>query len=95
MSEDEKEIKLEDLDQNQYYKIAVYADYDLGNNKGMQQTEELGNLVFATKPISTLGSLELRMENKELTSTSTKLDYKIDEEKTDNRLIPVSYTHLI
>ncbi len=55
----------------------------------MQQIEELGNLVFATKPISTLGSLELKMENKELTSTSTKLDYKIDEEKTDNRLIQI------
>ena len=89
LSEDEKEIKLEDLDQNQYYKITVYADYDLGNNKGMQQTEELGNLVFATKPISTLGSLELKMENKELTSTSTKLDYKIDEERTDKRLIQI------
>ena len=89
LAEDEKEIKLEDLDQNQYYKIAVYADYDLGNNKGMQQIEELGNLVFATKPISTLGSLELKMENKELTSTSTKLDYKIDEERTDKRLIQI------
>ena len=89
LAEDEREIKLEDLDQNQYYKITVYADYDLGNNKGMQQTEELGNLVFATKPISTLGSLELKMENKELTSTSTKLDYKIDEERTDKRLIQI------
>ena len=89
LAEDEKEIKLEDLDQNQYYKIAVYADYDLGNNKGMQQIEELGNLVFATKPISTLGSLELKMENKELTSTSTKLDYKIEEERTDKRLIQI------
>ena len=89
LAEDEKEIKLEDLDQNQYYKITVYADYDLGNNKGMQQIEELGNLVFATKPISTLGSLELKMENKELTSTSTKLDYKIDEERTDKRLIQI------
>ena len=89
LAEDEKEIKLEDLDQNQYYKITVYADYDLGNNKGMQQTEELENLVFATKPISTLGSLELKMENKELTSTSTKLDYKIDEERTDKRLIQI------
>ena len=55
----------------------------------MQQIEELGNLVFATKPISTLGSLELKMENKELTSTSTKLDYKIDEERTDKRLIQI------
>ena len=49
----------------------------------------MGNLVFATKPISTLGSLELKMENKELTSTSTKLEYKIYEERTDKRLIQI------
>ena len=89
LAEDEKEIKLEDLDQNQYYKITICADYDLGDNKGIQQNVELGNLVFATKPISTLGSLELKMENKELTSTSTKLEYKIYEERTDKRLIQI------
>ena len=89
LSENEKEIKLEDLDQNQYYKITICADYDLGDNKGIQQNVELGNLVFATKPISTLGSLELKMENKELTSTSTKLEYKIYEERTDKRLIQI------
>ena len=89
LSENEKEIKLEDLVQNQYYKITICADYDLGDNKGIQQNVELGNLVFATKPISTLGSLELKMENKELTSTSTKLEYKIYEERTDKRLIQI------
>ena len=89
LSENEKEIKLEDLDQNQYYKITICADYDLGDNKGIQQNVELGNLVFATKPISTLGPLELKMENKELTSTSTKLEYKIYEERTDKRLIQI------
>ena len=89
LSEHEKEIKLEDLDQNQYYKITVYADYDLGDNKGTKKDTEIGNLVFATKPISTLGSLELQVENKELTSKNAKISYKIDEEKTDKRLIQI------
>jgi len=89
LSEHEKEIKLEDLDQNQYYKIKVYADYDLGDNKGTQKDVEIGNLVFATKPISTLGSLEMIVENKELTSQNAKISYRIDEDKTDKRLIQI------
>ena len=89
LSEHEKEIKLEDLDQNQYYKIKVYADYDLSDNKGIQKDVEIGNLVFATKPISTLGSLEMIVENKKLTSKNAKISYKIDEDKTDKRLIQI------
>ena len=89
LSEHEKEIKLEDLDQNQYYKIKVYADYDLSDNKGIQKDVEIGNLVFATKPISTLGSLEMIAENKELTSKNAKISYRIDEDKTDKRLIQI------
>ena len=89
LSENEKEIKLEDLDQNQYYKIIVYADLDLNDNKGIKEKVEIGNLVFATKPISTLGSLELQVENKETTNKSAKISYKIDEEKTDKRLIQI------
>ena len=49
----------------------------------------MGNLVFATKPISTLGSLEMIVENKELTSKNAKISYKIDEDKTDKRLIQI------
>ena len=89
LAENENEIKLEDLDQNQYYKIIIYADYDLDDNKGIQKETEIGNLVFATKPISTLGSLELTVENEELTSKHAKIAYKIDEEKTDKRLIQI------
>ena len=89
LSENEKEIKLEDLDQNQYYKITVYADFDLNDNKGIKEKEEIGNLVFATKPIATLGSLEMIIENKELTSKNAKISYKIDEDKTDKRLIQI------
>ena len=89
LSENEREIKLEDLDQNQYYKITVYADFNLNDNKGIKEKEEIGNLVFATKPIATLGSLELKVENKETTNESAKIAYKIDEERTDKRLIQI------
>ena len=89
LSENENEIELDDLDQNQYYKITIYADYDLEDNKGTKENIELGNLVFATKPISTLGSLELKVENKETTNKSAKIEYKIDEENTDKRLIQI------
>ena len=89
LAENEKEILLEDLDQNQYYKIGIYADYDLNDNRGKQENKELGNLVFATQPISTLGSLELTVENKELTSTTSTISYKIDEDRTDKRLIQI------
>ena len=89
LAENEKEIVLDDLDQNQYYKIGIYADYDLNDNKGKQENVEIGNLVFATQPISTLGSLELVVENKELTSTTSAISYKIDEDRTDKRLIQI------
>ena len=89
LSENEREIKLEDLDQNQYYKITIYAAFNLNDNKGIKEKEEIGNLVFATKPIATLGSLELKVENKETTNKSAKIAYKIDEERTDKRLIQI------
>ena len=89
LSENESELLLEDLDQNQYYRIGIYADYDLNDNRGKQEQVEIGNLVFATQPISTLGSLELTVENKELTSTTSTISYKIDEERTDKRLIQI------
>ncbi len=89
LSENENELLLEDLDQNQYYKIGIYADYDLNDNRGKQEQVEIGNLVFATQPISTLGSLELTVENKELTSTTSTISYKINEDRTDKRLIQI------
>ena len=89
LSENETELLLEDLDQNQYYKISIYADCDLNDNRGKQEQVEIGNLVFATQPISTLGSLELTVENKELTSTTSTISYKIDEDRTDKRLIQI------
>ena len=89
LAENEKELILEDLDQNQYYTIKIYADFDLNDNRGKQENVEIGSLVFATQPISTLGSLDLNVENKELTGNSSTIDYTINEDRTDKRLIQI------
>ena len=68
MSQNQKEIKLDDLDSNQYYSLKIYADYDLNDNKGVQKEVEIGDLVFATQPLSTLGSVELKVEGKDITT---------------------------
>ena len=89
LSQDQKEIKLDDLDSNQYYSLKIYADYDLNDNKGMQKQVEIGDLVFATQPLSTLGSVELKVEGKDITTDKATLSYEIDEERTDKRLIQI------
>ena len=89
LSQNQKEIKLDDLDSNQYYSLKIYADYDLNNNKGVQKELEIGDLVFATQPLSTLGSVELKVEGKDITTEKVTLTYEIDEERTDKRLIQI------
>ena len=89
LAQNQKEIKLDDLDSNQYYSLKIYADYDLNDNKGMQKQVEIGDLVFATQPLSTLGSVELKVEGKDITTDKATLSYEIDEERTDKRLIQI------
>ena len=89
MAENENEIFLDDLNSNQYYNIIVYTDFDINDGKGMQTNVEIGRFVFATRPLSTLGSLQLTVENTELTSSTSTITVKIDEERTDARLIQI------
>ena len=89
LAQAQKEIKLDDLDSNQYYNLKIYADYDLNDNKGKQEQVEIGDLVFATQPLSTLGSVELTVEGKDITTEKATISYKIDEERTDKRLIQI------
>ena len=89
LAQAQKEIKLDDLDSNQYYNLKIYADYDLNNNKGKQEQVEIGDLIFATQPLSTLGSVELTVEGKDITTNKATLSYEINEEKTDKRLIQI------
>ena len=89
LAKNEKKIYLNDLDSNQYYEIKIYADYNLDDEKGNRKNNEIGKLVFATKPLSTLGSVEMQVEAKNISTTKVKLTYKIDEERTDKRLIQI------
>lgn len=89
LAENETTIVLDDLDSNQYYEIKVYADYDLEDEKGIQKEQEIGKLVFATSPLSTLGSVEMKVEGKDITTDKATIEYEIDEERTDKRLIQI------
>ena len=89
LAENETIIVLDDLDSNQYYEIKVYADYDLEDEKGIQKEQEIGKLVFATSPLSTLGSVEMKVEGKDITTDKATIEYEIDEERTDKRLIQI------
>ena len=89
LAKNEKKIYLNALDSNQYYEIKIYADYNLDDEKGNRKNNEIGKLVFATKPLSTLGSVEMQVEAKNISTTKAKLTYKIDEERTDKRLIQI------
>lgn len=89
LAENETTIVLDDLDSSQYYEIKVYADYDLEDEKGIQKEQEIGKLVFATSPLSTLGSVEMKVEGKDITTDKATIEYEIDEERTDKRLIQI------
>ena len=89
LSKNENKIYLDELDSNQYYEIKIYADYSLEDGKGKQTNKEIGKLVFATKPLSTLGSIEMQIESTDIITTKATLKYKIDTERTDKRLIQI------
>ena len=89
LGKNENKIHLNDLESNQYYEIKIYADYDINDNKGIQRNKEIGKLVFATKPLSTLGSVEMQVEAKEISTTWAEIKYKIDKDRTDERLVQI------
>ena len=89
LSKNEKELNINDLDSNQYYEIKIYADYNLNDNKGEQTNKEIGKLIFATKPLSTLGSIEMQVNPKEISTTFAEIKYKIDKDRTDERLVQI------
>lgn len=78
-----------DLDANGYFTIIVYANYDLENGKGKQENIEIGRGSFVTKPIASLGHIQVKVEEKEITQTEMKLGISIDDNQTDARLIKI------
>lgn len=76
-----------DLDPSDYFRIEVYADFDLDDGKGWQTNILIGTGTFVTQPISTLGVINVKIETKNITTNSILAGISIDDTKTDIRLI--------
>lgn len=84
-----EELILKDLDPNKSYTVEVYCDYDLEDNNGLIKNVLIGQVNIMTLPISTLGYLELDINQEEISSYNSKLKVKINDQRTDNRLIKI------
>ncbi len=82
-------LTFNDLDPNGYYQIIIYGDYDLDNGDGMQQNAELGKASFVTRPLASLGYMQVHIDDKEVTQNSMNLGISIDENQTDTRLLAI------
>ena len=89
LKESDDSIYLNDLDPNQYYTITIYASYDLEDNKGKQENQIIGQTVFATQPLSTLGYLELNTNLTDVKTDSGTVEFTINQDRTDKRLIQI------
>ena len=78
-----------DLDPNGYYQIVIYGDYDLENGEGKQVNQELGRGSFVTRPIASLGYMQVKIDDKEVTQNEILLGISIDSNQTDARLIAI------
>ena len=82
-------LTFNDLDPNGYYQIIIYGDYDLDNGEGIQQNAELGRASFVTRPLASLGYMQVHIDDKEVTQNSMNLGISIDENQTDARLLAI------
>ena len=83
------DLAFTDLDPNGYYQIVIYGDYDLENGEGEHQNSELGRGSFVTRPIASLGYMQVKIDDKEVTQDSINLGISIDENQTDARLLAI------
>ena len=82
-------LKFNDLDPNGYYQIVIYGDYDLEDGTGIKENAELGRGSFVTRPIASLGYMQVKIDDKEITQNSMDLGISIDENQTDARLLAI------
>jgi hypothetical protein len=80
-------IELTELNPDQIYTIKVYSDIDINDGQGVKKEFELATMDFTSKPISSLGYINLNVKEEEITSSSVSLKYSINFRKTDKILI--------
>ena len=89
LTKDTETLVFTDLDPNGYYQIIIYGDYDLENGDGKQINQELGRGSFVTRPIASLGYMQVRIDDKEVLQNTMNLGISIDSNQTDARLIAI------
>ena len=82
-------LKFNDLDPNGYYQIVIYGDYNLEDGTGVKQNAELGRGSFVTRPLASLGYMQVKIDDKEITQNSMNLGISIDANQTDARLLAI------
>ena len=80
------EIVLTDLDPDQLFNIVLYADYDIDDGNGLSN-HQLAGMDFTSKPITTLGYINLPMEVDSVSFDKINFLCNINERKTNSILI--------
>ncbi len=88
-NKDKETLVFTDLDPNGYYQIVIYGDYDLENGDEKQTNSELGRGSFVTRPLASLGYMQVEIDDKEVTQNSMNLGISIDTVQTDARLVAI------
>ena len=80
-------IQLTNLDPDQIFVVTLYADMDIDDGRGIQKKQELASVSFTSKPITTLGHINLSMNIENVTHTSINFKLNINLKKTNSILI--------
>ena len=80
------EIVLTNLDPDQLFNIVLYADYDIDDGNGLSN-HQLASMDFTSKPITTLGYINLPMEIETTSFDSVNVLCNINSRKTNVILV--------
>lgn len=80
-------ILFEDLLDYEVYKIRVFCDYNINDNKGMYHNAVIAEMSFTTMPISALGFAFFNVELQQILDNKATVAISLDTGRTDDRLL--------
>lgn len=79
-------VMFEDLLDYEVYKIRVYCDYNINDNKGIYHNATIAEMSFTTMPISSLGFAFFNVELLQILNNKAMVAISLDTGRTDDRL---------
>ena len=86
--ESTEKITITDLDPSRYFTIKVYGNYDIENNEGKIENNQMGEANFTSLSMSQLGSYVINTTLVDVTQTNAKVKIQLNN-STDERLIQI------